>query len=158
MYCSICIVSIVIFMVIMNSDLSRFITAQDPVFNTVRSELSFGRKSSHWMWFIFPQLKGLGMSSLSEFYGLSGVLEAEAYLHHELLGSRLKEVVSMLLHTKETNPEAIFGRTDAMKLRSSLTLFLSVDSSEEQPFKKCLDKFFNGLPDQRTLALLSQNI
>jgi uncharacterized protein (DUF1810 family) len=95
------------------------------------------------------------MSSLSEFYGLSGGLEAEAYLHHELLGSRLKEVVSMLLHAKETNPEAIFGRTDAMKLRSSLTLFLSVDSSEEQPFKKCLDKFFNGLPDDRTLALLS---
>jgi uncharacterized protein (DUF1810 family) len=137
-------------------NLTRFVTAQDPVYNTVISELSLGRKSSHWMWFVFPQLKGLGMSHYSQFYGLSGREEALAYLNHELLGSRLKEVVAILLKLNATNPEVIFGRTDAMKLRSSLTLFASVDSSEEQTFKKCLDKFFLGMQDERTLSMLSQ--
>jgi uncharacterized protein (DUF1810 family) len=137
-------------------NLNRFVTAQDPVFNDVISELSSGRKSSHWMWFVFPQLKGLGMSHYSQFYGISSREEAVAYLNHELLGIRLRQVVSILLMSNATNPEVIFGRTDAMKLRSSLTLFSSVDSSEEQSFKKCLDKFFFGMPDEKTLALLSQ--
>jgi uncharacterized protein (DUF1810 family) len=139
-----------------DAHLNRFVEAQESLFMDVLAELNAEQKTGHWMWFIFPQLKGLGMSSLSEFYGLSGRLEASAYLHHELLGLRLKEVVSILLHAKETNPEVIFGRADAMKLRSSLTLFSSVDASEEQPFKKCLDKFFFGMPDEKTLALLSQ--
>ncbi len=136
-------------------NLNRFVAAQDPVFYDVISELSSGRKSSHWMWFVFPQLKGLGMSHYSKFYGISGRDEALAYLNHALLGSRLKEVVSILLMSNATNPEVIFGRTDAMKLRSSLTLFASVDSSEEQIFKKCLDKFFFGMQDERTLSILS---
>ncbi len=139
-----------------NLNLNRFVTAQDPVFDDVISELSAGRKSSHWMWFVFPQLKGLGMSHYAQFYGLSGRDEALAYVNHALLGSRLKEVVSILLMSNATNPEVIFGRTDAMKLRSSLTLFASVDSSEEQIFKKCLDKFFFGMQDERTLSLLSE--
>jgi uncharacterized protein (DUF1810 family) len=139
-----------------DAHLNRFVEAQESMFMDVLAELNAEQKTGHWMWFIFPQLKGLGMSSLSEFYGLSGRLEASAYLNHELLGLRLKEVVSILLRAKETNPVVIFGRTDAMKLRSSLTLFSSVDSSEEQPFKKCLDKFFFGMPDEKTLALLSQ--
>lgn len=137
-------------------NLCRFVTAQDPVFNDVISELSAGRKSSHWMWFVFPQLKGLGMSHYSKFYGISGIEEALAYFNHELLGSRLRQVVSILLMSNATNPEVIFGRTDAMKLRSSLTLFASVDTSEEQTFKKCLDKFFFGMQDERTLSMLSQ--
>jgi uncharacterized protein (DUF1810 family) len=142
----------------MEFNLNRFVEAQETGYMDVLAELTAEQKTGHWMWFIFPQIKGLGKSANSDMYGIADSSEASAYLNHELLGSRLKEVVSMLLHTKETNPEAIFGHTDAMKLRSSLTLFLSVDSSEEQPFKKCLDKFFNGLSDERTLALLSQNI
>ena len=141
-----------------DAHLNRFVEAQESMFMDVLAELNAEQKTGHWMWFIFPQIKGLGKSANSDLYGIAHSSEATAYLHHELLGLRLKEVVSILLHAKETNPEAIFGRTDSMKLRSSLTLFLSVDSSEEQPFKKCLDKFFNGLPDDRTLALLSQNI
>ena len=136
--------------------LNRFVEAQESLFMDVLEELNAEQKTGHWMWFIFPQIKGLGKSANSDLYGIADSNEALAYLHHELLGPRLKEVVSILLHVKETNPVVIFGRTDAMKLRSSLTLFSSVDASEEQPFKKCLDKFFFGRPDEKTLALLSQ--
>lgn len=136
--------------------LNRFVEAQESMFMDVLTELNAKQKTGHWMWFIFPQIKGLGKSANSDLYGMADSSDASAYLHHELLGPRLKEVVSILLHAKETNPVVIFGRTDAMKLRSSLTLFSSVDASEEQPFKKCLDKFFFGMPDEKTLALLSQ--
>lgn len=117
--------------------------------------MSSGRKSSHWMWFVFPQMKGLGMSHYSQVYGISGIDEAVAYLNHELLGSRLNQVVSILFKSDASNPEVIFSPMDAMKLRSSLALFASVDSSDEQIFKKCLDKFFFGMQDEKTLSMLS---
>jgi uncharacterized protein (DUF1810 family) len=106
------------------------------------------------MWFVFPQLKGLGRSTNAEFYGLSGRAEAELYLGHEILGNRIMELVRILLSSGESDPKIIFGFIDAKKLKSSLTLFSLVDTSGEQLFQKCLDKFFDGERDEFTLELL----
>jgi uncharacterized protein (DUF1810 family) len=135
-------------------DLQRFIDAQDGVYETALAELRAGSKQSHWMWFIFPQLRGLGLSPTARLYGLVSLDEARAYLQHPLLGARLHQCVEALAPwANRGSAEEIFGQIDAMKLRSSLTLFDKIEPNG--PFDEGLTAFFNGVPDERTLALLN---
>lgn len=133
--------------------LERFVDAQRPVYETVRAELRSGRKRSHWMWYIFPQLAGLGRSETARHYALSGIDEAQAYLAHPLLGQRLEECCKILTGIEGRTASAIFGYPDDLKLHSSLTLF--AQAAPEQPlFVACLEKYFNGQRDAATLQLL----
>ncbi|HEY1147211.1 MAG TPA: DUF1810 domain-containing protein [Pseudoduganella sp.] len=134
-------------------DLQRFVDAQHDVYGSVRAELSAGRKRSHWMWFIFPQLAGLGFSAMAERYAISGLAEARAYLAHPLLGARLRECCALVLALQETTAHAIFGSPDDMKFRSSLTLFAQA-APDEPLFSDCLRRYFGGQPDQATLDRL----
>jgi uncharacterized protein (DUF1810 family) len=133
-------------------DLQRFVDAQDGVFETALAELRAGTKQSHWMWFVFPQLAGLGHSPTAQYYAIRSLDEARAYLAHPLLGPRLRLCVEALLPYAGRSPEAIFGSIDALKLRSSLTLFDLV--APQDVFARAVDAFFAGEPDQRTLALI----
>lgn len=134
-------------------DLQRFVDAQDTVYDTVRAELRAGHKRSHWMWYIFPQLAGLGRSETARHYALSGVEEAQAYLAHPLLGQRLEECCTILTGIEGRTASAIFGYPDDLKLHSSLTLF--AQAAPDQPlFGACLAKYFNGQRDAATLQLL----
>lgn len=134
-------------------DLQRFVDAQDTVYDTVRAELSAGHKRSHWMWYIFPQLAGLGRSETARHYALSGVEEAQAYLAHPLLGQRLEECCKILTDIEGRTASAIFGYPDDLKLHSSLILF--AQAAPDQPlFGACLAKYFNGQRDAATLQLL----
>jgi uncharacterized protein (DUF1810 family) len=135
-------------------NLQRFVDAQHGVFETALAELRGGRKRSHWMWFIFPQLAGLGRSSTAQYYGIGSLEEARAYLTHRVLGSRLRDSVEALLRwADKRSPEEILGPIDAMKLRSCLTLFDTVEPGGL--FGRALAVLYEG-PDERTLALLSQ--
>jgi uncharacterized protein (DUF1810 family) len=135
-------------------DLQRFIDAQDGVYETALAELRAGSKQSHWMWFIFPQLRGLGLSPIAHLYGLVSLDEARAYLQHPLLGARVQQCVEALAPwANRGSAEQIFGPIDAMKLRSSLTLFDKIEPNGT--FGESLTAFFNGVPDERTLALLN---
>ena len=136
----------------MQNSLERFIKAQEHDYQTALAEVRAGYKCSHWMWYIFPQLKGLGFSSTAQFYGINGRDEAKAYLEHPVLGTRLREITSMLLTFEGKSAVEIFGYTDAMKLRSSMTLFNAV--AEDDLFQKVLDKYYDGKLDGRTLAML----
>lgn len=133
-------------------NLSRFIEAQEGTYHIVLKELQEGRKRSHWMWYIFPQLKHLGHSNNAKYYGISGIAEATAYLQHPILGQRLREVTSAILHLSGNDAEATFGGIDAMKLRSSMTLFDVV--SPNDIFAQVLDKYFNGQSDNRTISTI----
>ena len=133
--------------------LERFVDAQRPVYETVRAELRSGRKRSHWMWYIFPQIAGLGRSETARHYALSGIEEAQAYLAHPLLGQRLEECCRILAGIEGRTASAIFGYPDDLKLHSSLTLF--AQAAPEQPLVvACLEKYFNGQRDAATLKLL----
>ena len=134
-------------------DLDRFVTAQAPVYETVLDELRAGRKRSHWMWFIFPQLAGLGRSATARHFAIASLDEARAYLAHALLGARLRACCALLLALPGDDAYAVFGDPDHLKLRSSLTLFARAASSETV-FQDCLDKYFGGQPDTATLDLL----
>lgn len=123
--------------------------AQDRIFERVLSELRAGMKTSHWMWFIFPQLRGLGRSPSAIEYAISGRDEASAYLQHPILGPRLKECTQLVLDVKDRSVEEIFGSPDDMKFRSSMTLFAQV--SQEDIFQRALQKYFGGAPDRLTL-------
>jgi uncharacterized protein (DUF1810 family) len=133
-------------------NLERFVLAQRNTYVRALTEIKHGQKSSHWMWFIFPQLKGLGRSYESQLYGISGLDEARAYLSHKILGNRLKECVSSLLTVENQSAREIFGSVDEMKLRSSLTLFKV--ALTEPIFDEALSKFFDGKLDDATLKLL----
>jgi uncharacterized protein (DUF1810 family) len=135
-------------------DLQRFLDAQAPQVADVLAELKRGRKLSHWMWYFFPQLRGLGVSSTAQFYGIESLDEAIAYLDHEVLGPRLRECVSLMNTHRNKTAEQILGSVDAMKFRSSLTLFARA-SGDEAVFIEALDRHFGGQPDQRTLDLLA---
>jgi uncharacterized protein (DUF1810 family) len=138
------------------SDLQRFVEAQELVYEDVIAELSAARKRSHWMWFIFPQVAGLGFSVMSRHYALSGLDEARAYLAHPVLGARLRECCSLVL-AAHGSANDIFGSPDDMKLHSSLTLFAQAALAEtagERLFADCLDRFFDGRMDQATLDRL----
>ena len=135
--------------------LQRFVDAQDGVIETALAELRAGSKRSHWMWFVFPQLAGLGRSPTAQFYAIASIDEARAYLQHPLLGPRLRQGVEALLSwAGKRTPEQILGPIDAMKLKSSLTLFNEVESGG--PFGRALLNLFAGRRDERTLALLQR--
>lgn len=139
----------------MTNDLERFVVAQREVFEGVLEQLRRGRKTSHWMWFIFPQITGLGRSETSRYFAIGTLEEARAYLAHPALGARLRECTAAVLATKGRTAEAIFGPIDAVKLRSSMTLFLR-GAPDEPVFAEVLDRYFGGDPDPATDALLRQ--
>lgn len=133
--------------------LHRFVEAQRGSYERALAELRAGRKAGHWMWFILPQLKGLGFSHASQFYGLSGLDEARAYVAHPILGPRLRDCVAAMLATDDVSAVDILGVTDAMKFHSSLTLFARA-APQEPLFEQALRKFFGGEADAATLGLL----
>jgi len=134
-------------------DLQRFLDAQAPVYPRVCDELRAGRKASHWMWFVFPQVGGLGFSSMSQRYAISGREEARAYEDHPVLGARLRECTALVLAVEGRGAHAIFGSPDDVKFRSCMTLFAEC-AADPSLYREALDKYFDGSPDQRTLQLL----
>lgn len=134
-------------------ELSRFVSAQASSYETALSELRQGRKRSHWMWFIFPQYVGLGISPTSQHFAIKSAAEAEAYLHHPVLGPRLVECAKAVLRTEGRSAHEIFGSPDDIKLKSSATLFARV-SPAGSVFERVLDKYFDGAGDDKTLRLL----
>ena len=135
--------------------LERFMTAQKPVFDTAVAELRAGRKCSHWMWFIFPQLRGLGSSPMATRYAIGSLDEARAYLADPLLGHRLVLCTETVLTLKGKSPREIFGSPDDLKFRSSMTLFAQASADEDNIFRQALDDFYDGRPDERTFSLLA---
>ena len=138
----------------MDDDLERFVVAQAPHVDDVKAELAAGRKRTHWMWFVFPQLRGLGRSQLAWRFGLQSARQARDYLAHPILGPRLRECVELLLAVQDRSAHEIFGSPDDLKLRSCLTLFRAIDGADGQ-FGRALDRFFDGQPDPQTLQLLA---
>ena len=136
-------------------DLQRFIDAQAPVIDRVQAELRRGRKESHWMWFIFPQIAGLGSSTMSQRYAIASLDEARAYLDHPVLGPRLRVCTELVLSHEGRSAHAIFGRPDDMKFRSCLTLFAK--ASGDALFSRGLDMFFDGKRDPATLSLTGRS-
>lgn len=136
------------------SRLAEFVAAQDEVYEDVKRELAAGRKETHWSWFIFPQLSGLGRSSMSRKFALASKDEARRYLAHPVLGPRLRECTRLMLASPERDVSSILGPPDDLKFRSSMTLFAAA-VPEEPLFKEALVKFFDGEPDPLTLSLLA---
>jgi len=135
-------------------DLSRFLKAQEEIYEQVLFELETGQKRSHWMWFIFPQIQGLGTSSTAMFYAIKGADEALAYYQDPILGERLKECTHTLLEIESPDVDYIFGYPDNLKFKSSLTLFSAV--TLDPVFGQALDHFFHGLRDEQTLHILEE--
>ena len=135
-------------------DLERFVTAQDQVYEQVCEELRQGRKTRHWMWFVFPQLRGLGHSSMASHFGISSIAEAEAYLGHPILGPRLRECTRLVNLIEKRSIAEIFGYPDNLKFCSSMTLFASLNI-DNQIFRDALEKYFHGREDPRTLEKLA---
>ncbi len=135
-------------------NLERFVAAQAPVYETVLAELRAGRKRTHWMWFIFPQLAGLGRSAMAQKYAIASLDEAAAYLAHPVLGARLRECCDIVSGLNGLSANQIFSEPDDMKFRSSMTLFAHAAPAEPL-FTQCLEKYFGGVTDGATLALLS---
>ena len=133
--------------------LQRFLDAQEEDYENALSEVKSGRKASHWMWYIFPQIKGLGFSETSRFYAIKNKDEAEEYLHHPILGKRLIEISNALLDLDTDDAHSLFGSPDDLKLKSSMTLFSSLPGTNPV-FKSVLKKFFNGKKDDKTLTLI----
>ena len=134
-------------------DLERFVLAQAGTYDQALGELRAGHKRSHWMWWIFPQVKGLGQSPTSQAYAIADVAEARAYLAHDVLGPRLLECCRALLDLEDVSADRVLGGIDAMKLRSSMTLFAHADPGERL-FTDVLDRFYDGEQDDRTARLL----
>jgi len=135
-------------------DLQRFVDAQDPVYSSVRAELARGSKTSHWMWFVFPQLKGLGRSETARHFGIASAEEALAYWLHPVLGPRLKECTELMLAVEGKTALQILGSPDELKYCSSMTLFERV-APEETAFGRAIEKYFGGRRDERTVELMS---
>jgi uncharacterized protein (DUF1810 family) len=140
-------------------DLQRFVSAQErhDTYKNARKELLNGRKETHWMWFIFPQIDGLGHSPTSKLYAIKSAEEARQYLAHPSLGPRLLECVQILLKLEGRSASHIFGSPDDLKLKSSMTLFATVQS-QEAAFARVLDTYFQGQRDSRTIALLDSGM
>lgn len=138
-------------------DLHRFVDAQDRVYDAVLAELRRGRKRSHWIWFVFPQLRELGRSPTAQHYGVSSLQEAQAYLAHDTLGPRLRECARLVAAIDGASADEIFGWPDNLKVRSSMTLFARAadDPDKQGDFRAVLDKFYNGEEDEATVELLS---
>ena len=137
-------------------DLDRFVQAQEGIYEQALEELRRGRKDSHWMWFIFPQVAGLGRSMMAQAFAIGSAEEGEAYLAHPVLGVRLRQCTVAVLAHADMSAEQIFGAIDAMKLRSSMTLFGAL-AGPASPFASSLQRFFSGEPDPATLAFLAAN-
>ena len=135
-------------------NLQRFVEAQNPMYQRVLSELREGRKRTHWMWFIFPQIRGLGQSEISQKFSIGSLYEAEAYFEHPILGPRLKECAELVNAIQNRAIEDIFGYPDHLKFRSSMTLFAQA-APGEKIFNEALDKYFAGSPDEFTLSRLA---
>ena len=135
-------------------DLARFVKAQEPVLAAALEELKAGHKRAHWMWFVFPQLRGLGSSSMAEFYGIGSLDEARAYLAHSLLGPRIDLCTRTVLAVEARSLNAIFGSPDDLKFCSSMTLFTLAAEDNLSPFRQALIRYCDGHMDQRTSALL----
>lgn len=137
-------------------DLQRFLAAQEPVLAAVRAELEAGAKRTHWMWFVFPQLAGLGRSATARRYGIADAAEARAYLAHPVLGERLRTLVATTLRHAGRSATEIFGTPDDMKFRSCLTLFhdVATDEADRALFGRALAAFYGGEPDPQTRSLL----
>jgi uncharacterized protein (DUF1810 family) len=136
-------------------DLQRFVDAQNPVYDRVRAELRSGRKQTHWMWFIFPQIAGLGHSAMAQRYAISSAAEARAYLDHPVLGQRLRECTRMVLAVEGRSAHDILGSPDDMKFRSCLTLFAHT-AAEEPVFRDALEKYFEDKFDPLTVEKLTR--
>jgi len=134
-------------------DLERFVSAQDGVYDGALAELRAGRKTGHWIWFVFPQVAGLGRSEMSRIYSIGSLAEARAYLAHPVLGPRLREAAAAVLATHGRSADEILGSIDAVKLRSSMTLFLRADP-DEPAFRAVLDRLYDGRPDAATDAIV----
>jgi len=141
-------------MVVDRYDLSRFVAAQNPVFSQVCAELAAGHKQSHWMWFIFPQLAGLGGSPMAQRYAISSLAEARAYLAHPLLGERLHRCTQLVNRISGRSAQEIFGYPDYLKFRSSMTLFAHAAAGAMEPFSEALARYFAGEEDPLTRELL----
>ena len=142
---------------ITDNSLNRFIDAQEKVYPQVWRELKNGKKSTHWMWFIFPQTAGLGYSSTAKYYSIKGIKEAKEYIIHPVLGKRLLECSNIVLKTEGKSADDIFGYPDNLKLRSSMTLFNFVNP-ENEVFEDVLISYFSGHPDEQTLSILQKYI
>ena len=136
-----------------NFNLERFINAQTADYSIALSEIKRGKKQSHWMWYIFPQIEGLGFSSTSRYYAIKNIDEATAYLNHEVLGKRLIDICNALISLETSDAHKIFGSPDDLKLKSSMTLFAEVKGAD-RVFQAVLNKFFNGTKDNKTLQIL----
>lgn len=134
-------------------DLRRYVDAQDPAYEQIRRELRAGQKSSHWMWFVFPQVAGLGQSPTARRFAISSLAEAQAYLRHPILGPRLQECTRLVNDTQGRSVNEIFGYPDDLKFRSCMTLFAHA-APENEVFKEALRKYFDSQPDPLTLELL----
>jgi len=137
------------------NNLNRFVEAQEVSYPVALAEIQKGRKQSHWMWFIFPQIQGLGFSETSKFYAIRDLQEAQAFLEHPVLENRLVHICQELLKLEDNNANRIFGSPDDLKLKSSMTLFASLPSSNPV-FQLVLDKFFGGTKDAKTLQIMSK--
>jgi uncharacterized protein (DUF1810 family) len=135
-------------------DLRRFLIAQEASFETALAELHAGRKRGHWMWFIFPQLRGLGRSPTAQYYGIASLYEARAYLAHPVLGPRLELVTGAVISTKGLTAHQIFGSPDDLKFHSSMTLFHLASPIGGSPFRQALDRWFSGRMDEGSMKLL----
>lgn len=136
-------------------NLDRFVSAQEHCYERALEEVKSGRKESHWMWFIFPQILGLGMIDTATFYSINDIGEAKLYLEHEVLGPRLVEITKELLELDTDDPVDVFGDIDALKLNSCMTLFDYV-SDDENVFSNVIEKFYNGQKDEKTLQLIKK--
>ncbi|GJD47324.1 hypothetical protein OPKNFCMD_0030 [Methylobacterium crusticola] len=135
-------------------DLDRFVQAQDPVLAQVRQELGEGRKRSHWMWFVFPQLRGLGHSAMAQRYAIASLAEAQAYLAHPVLGPRLAELTRLVTESAARSAHALFGSPDDLKFHSSMTLFAAAHPGGSG-FRDALDRYYGGVPDEATMRRLA---
>nr|WP_090277184.1 DUF1810 domain-containing protein [Mycolicibacterium komanii]CRL71250.1 calpastatin [Mycolicibacterium komanii] len=135
-------------------DLQRFVDAQERVYDTVLDELRAGRKRSHWIWFVFPQMRGLGRSPTAQRYGIASLAEARAYLAHDVLGPRLRQCADLVARSEQSSADVLFGWPDNLKVRSSMTLFGRA-ADDPEVFDRVLAKYYDGEPDPLTVELLS---
>ena len=141
----------------MKRNLNRFLEPQEQDFELALSQIKSGRKIGHWIWYIFPQFKGLGFSETSKFYAIQDLEEAREFLNHPILGANLKQICNTLLQLEESNALKIMGSPDDKKLKSSMTLFTVVAKKDETVFQKVLNKYFDGEVDDKTLQLFKEN-
>ncbi|TXF79209.1 DUF1810 domain-containing protein [Chryseobacterium sp.] len=140
----------------MLNNLQRFLDAQANTYETALREVRSGHKNSHWMWFVFPQIKGLGFSEISKLYAIENAAEAKAYLEHPILGLRLREISQVLLELPVKDAHAVFGSPDDLKLKSCMTLFAAADSEPDNIFRRVLERYFKGKEDPATLEKLAK--